>query len=136
MSLFCLYITVQSVLTFMSFPFAVENKIVNHSSMDQPRPHTRTGEAEIPFSNATEEVSEEEPRLSVRSLSSPDFMKSYKASFDAERDWPPIDLDEDDDVMLDEVDSNQQPQNSVLDMRRGSSAERLRRRKRFDTDRV
>ena len=108
--------------------------------MDQPRPHTRT-EAEVP-SNAADEVSEEEPRLSVRSLSSPDFMKSYKASFDAERDWPPIDLDEDDDVMLDEVDSNQQPplqpQNSLLDMhmRRGSSAERLRRRKRFDTDRV
>ena len=121
------------------FPFAVENKIVNHSSMDQPRPHTRT-EAEV-LSNAADEVSEEEPRLSVRSLSSPDFMKSYKASFDAERDWPSIDLDEDDDVMLDEVDSNQQqpplqPQNSLLDMRRGSSAERLRRRKRFDTDRV
>ena len=122
----------------MSFSFAVENKIVNHSSMDQPRPHTRT-EAEV-LSNAADEISEEEPRLSVRSLSSPDFMKSYKASFDAERDWPPIDLDEDDDVMLDEVDSNQQPplqhQESVLHMRRGSSAERLRRRKRFDTDRV
>ena len=49
---------------------------------------------------------DEEPRLSVRSLSSPDFMKSYKPSFDAERDWPPIDLDEDEDMILSGMVSN------------------------------
>ena len=52
------------------------------------------------------ESEDEEPRLSVRSLSSPDFMKSYKPSFDAERDWPPIDLDEDEDIMLSGMVSN------------------------------
>ena len=52
------------------------------------------------------ESEDEEPRLSVRSLSSPDFMKSYKPSFDAERDWPPIDLDEDEDIMLSGMISN------------------------------
>ena len=52
------------------------------------------------------ESEDEEPRLSVRSLSSPDFMKSYKPSFDAERDWPPIDLDEDEDMILSGMVSN------------------------------
>ena len=52
------------------------------------------------------ESEDEEPRLSVRSLSSPDFMKSYKPSFDAERDWPPIDLDEDEDIILSGMVSN------------------------------
>ena len=86
-----------------------------------------------------------------RSLSSPDFMKSYKASFDAERDWPHVDDAEDDEVdgggLLCEVLNNHQPrefrevQRELREesLRRGSSADRLnqlRKRKRFDTDRL
>lgn len=93
-----------------------------------------------------------------RSLSSPDFMKSYKASFDAERDWPHVDDAEDDDQVVDVVgggsgghllceevfNNHHQPrefrevQRELREesLRRGSSADRLRKRKRFDTDRL
>ena len=50
----------------------------------------------------------------MRSLSSPDFMKSYKPSFDAERDWPPIDLDEDEDIMLSGMVSNKKSKVTIF----------------------
>ena len=77
-----------------------------------------------------------------KALSSPDFMKSYKPAYDAERDWPQVEADEADSALPDEVDSQQNVSSegsrrgSIEYARRGSSEDRLRRRKRFETDRV
>lgn len=92
-----------------------------------------------------EDVIEELTSMRPKALSSPDFMKSYKPAYDAERDWPPIDDDEDDvDSSADynqdlehEMSSNsRRGSNELMQQRRGSSEDRFRRRKRFDTDRV
>lgn len=99
-------------------------------------------EDEIIINKESEEV-EELTQMRPKALSSPDFMKSYKPAYDAERDWPPIDDDEDEldssnvsaDLEHHEISSVRRGSNELM-QRRGSSEDRFRRRKRFDTDRV
>ena len=138
---------------------------LHHPQIDEPETESRPQtEAEIGDEQLEDHqdddhggggggASRRRPQLRLsRSLSSPDFMKSYKASFDAERDWPHVDDAEDDEVdggeqLLSEVLNNHQPrefrevQRELREesLRRGSSADRLnqlRKRKRFDTDRI
>ena len=85
-------------------------------------------------SEAIEATDEEEnaaslsPSMKAKSLSSPDFMKSLKAAYDEERDWPEID---DDEVDGDEDEDGGHGGEADLGERRGSSE--MRRRKRLDS---
>ena len=75
-----------------------------HPQIDEPETESRPQtEAEIGDEQLEDHLDDAggsgapRPQLRLsRSLSSPDFMKSYKASFDAERDWPHVDDAEDD----------------------------------------
>lgn len=134
------------------------NKVVFSDSRRRPLSCTPPASTSISTSVSIDEdeppkKEEKESELEIepivmrpKALSSPDFMKSYKPAYDAERDWPPMDDDEvdaviensiDDDIEVSEA-ANPIPsrRGSHLSERRGSSEDRLRRRKRYDTDRV
>ena len=91
-----------------------------------------------------EDLEEHLPGMRPKAMSSPDFMKSYKPPYDAERDWPEVNDEDEDGVDGGEVEQSEPvllehpgevKRAGFYDQRRGSSEERFRRRKRFDTDR-
>ena len=63
-----------------------------------------------------------------KALSSPEFMNVYKPAFNEERDWPPLDLD--DDEVDHGVKENGDHEDSIIRRRKSFT------RKRLDTDRV
>jgi hypothetical protein len=128
-------------------PLEVNNIVEILSGGEDVTP--QSDELVVPVMEATDDLVSELSPMTIRpkSLSSPDFMKSFRAAYDAERDWPLVDedsLDEDEEdqeqvVVLDSVDSLKSHDVLVsrqLELRRGSSEDRFHRRKRFDTDRV